>query len=525
MIGRRSFLTAAAGWAATASAPAQKPVGACNVLDFGAAGDGSTLNTTPIQAAIDACHAAGGGRVIVPPGVFVTGTIRLKSNVTLHLESGARIQGSRNQADYPKDAGLCDWHTKFNWGREFTGTLIYAEGVENIGLEGTGIIDGSQGAGKDRVFPNPGDPERRRPMLIRFRDCRNVRVRDVTLVRPASFTTLFVGCRDMLFDGVRVRSRDTGNGDGFDFDGCERVRIANCDLETGDDSIGLKSMIPDRPTQDFVITNCVLSSSWAALRMGPESFQDMRNIVVSNCLFKNCRDGFKLQSCEGAAMERMIFSNILMEGVYRPFFVTLNIFSMSKHAPPGRPGVGTMRDIHATNIQAVVPKNSTGQGYDMPCVAFVGYPGQAIEDVTLSDFRLAMPGGGTPGHAARMNVPELLDETKRYPEAPSFGGELPASGIYLRHVRGFRLSNSRISTAAPDARAFLAGDDLEDISLNGVTGSGSASAAGLVKFGNARDVNLANCGLILDGKPGRGRPLSATLTPEEQAKLAAVPKR
>jgi len=271
---RRDFLDIAGGLCASAAfgqVRSALPRHDYNIREFGATGDGATLNTKPIQDAIDTCSTAGGGRVVVPPGVFVTGTIRLKDNVTLYVEAGSRLQGSRNQADYPKDAGLCDWAPKFGWSRQLNGTLVYAEGAENIGIEGTGTIDGAQNAGRNRTFPNVGDNEQRRPMLVRFRDCGHVRVRDVTLIRPASFTSLFVGCRDLLFDGVRVRSRDTGNGDGLDFDGCERVRIANCDLDTGDDTIGLKSMIPDRPVQDFVITNCLLSSTWAAIRIGPES--------------------------------------------------------------------------------------------------------------------------------------------------------------------------------------------------------------------------------------------------------------
>jgi len=464
-----------------------------NVLDYGARAGGKTLATTAIQAAIDACHASGGGRVVVPRGVFTTGTIRLKSHVTLRVDAGARLVGSTNQADYPKDAGVCDWHPRFSWGREFTGTLVFAEGVEDIAIEGEGVIDGAQKPGKARTFPNPGDPENRRPMLVRFRDCANVRVTGVTLVNPASFTTFFVGCRDVLIDRVRVRSRETGNGDGFDFDGCERVRISNCDLITGDDAIGLKTFQPNKPNRDFVITNCVISSSWAAVRLGPESFADMRNIAVSNCVFRDCRDGFKIQSCEGATIERMVFSNIVMENVLRPFFVTLNAFSMSKHAPSGRTSVGKLRDLHASNIRAVVPKNPTGKGFDQPCVVFVGLPGHAIEDISLTDFDLTMPGGGTPEQAARRDVPELLDEEKLYPEAIHFKGELPASGIYLRHVREVRMTQCRIETATPDARAFVAGDDIEDAAFVSVTGAGSEQAPGLVKFTDAKDVRLVNC--------------------------------
>jgi hypothetical protein len=220
----------------------------------------------------------------------------------------------------------------------------------------------------------------------------------------------------------------------------------------------------------------------------------------------------------------MTFSNIVMENVLRPFFVTLNVFSMSRHAPHGRGKVGTLRDLHVTNIRALVPRNPTGDGYDQPCVAFVGYPGHPIEDVSISDFHLMMPGGGTPEQARRMDIPELLDETKLYPEAVHFEGELPASGIYLRHVRGFRLSQSRITTALPDARAFLAGDDLEDVALTGVTGVGAEPAPGLAKFASAREVNMVDCHVRVANSV-TPRPLLVKLTPEEEAKLAAVRRK
>ncbi|MCC6858042.1 MAG: right-handed parallel beta-helix repeat-containing protein, partial [Bryobacterales bacterium] len=320
------------------------------------------------------------------------------------------------------------------------------------------------------------------------------------LTNPASFTTFFVGCSDVLIDGVRVRSRETGNGDGLDFDGCDRVRISSCDLVTGDDAIGLKTSLPGRPNRGFVISNCVISSVWAAVRLGPESIAGMRNIAIGNCVFRDCRDGFKIQSCEGEAIERVVISNIVMEDVLRPFFVTLNAFRMSRHAPPGRPPVGALRDLQAANIRAVVPANPTGKGFDQPCVAFVGVPGHPIEGIAISGFNLTMPGGGTPEHAARMRIPELLNE-KLYPEAIHFEGELPASGIYLRHVRGCEFSQCRIATAKPDARAFLAGNDLEEVVLSGVTGHGSETAAGLVKFEDARGVRLVNCAVRVEGRP------------------------
>jgi hypothetical protein len=482
---RRAFLVAAA---APPAARAQ-----VHVQNHGAKGDGKTLGTRAIQAAIDACHAAGGGRVVLSQGAFLTGTIRLKSHVTLFIDAGASLVGSPNITDYPKDAGVCDWHPRFSWGRELTGSMIYAEGAEDIGIEGTGTIDGGQRPEEPRAFPNAGDSEKRRPMMVRFRDCSKVRLRDVTLTNPASFTTFFVACRDLLFDGVRVRSRATGNGDGFDFDGRERVRISNCDLDTGDDAIGLKTFLPGKPNADFVISNCIISSSWAAIRLGPESFADMRNIVMSSCVFHDCRDGFKIQSCEGAVIERFSASHIVMENVLRPFFVTQNRFGMSKHAPPGRTPVGLIRDLRFSEIAAVVPRNTTSSAFDQPCSVFVGYPGAYIENVSISGLDLVMPGGGTAEHASRRDVPELLEEVKRYPEAPDFQGELPAASLYLRHVRDFRMNNARLATTAADARAFLAGDDLEDVSLSEVKGIARTPNVELFRFDNAREMRQVQC--------------------------------
>lgn len=374
----------------------------------------------------------------------------------------------------------------------------------------------------------------RRPTLVQFCECVNIRIKDVTLLDPPSFSTFLVGCRDILIDGVQVRSNETPNGDGLDFDGCERVRICNCDLNTGDDAIGLKTLQPNKPNRDFVISNCVMSSKWAAVRLGPESFADMRNIAVSNCVFHGCRDGFKIQSCEGKAIEGVVISNIIMDNVLRPFFITLNTFSMSKYASPGLPLVGKLRDLHVSNIRAYVPNNQTGDVYDQPCVALVGVPDQSIENVTFSDFSLSMPGGGTPEDAKRMNIPELLSE-QLYPEAFQFGGELPASGIYLRHVSGVQFSQCRIETVNPDARAFLAGDGLEDVSLTNVTGVGFEAVPGLTKFADSKDVTLTNCRVRIKGKPGRAsynkdhtasdRPLFVEMTTEEKTKLANVRRK
>ena len=188
-----------------------------DICSFGATGDGKTLNTAAIQKAINACHAAGGGRVVVPAGVFLTGSVRLKSRVVLRIEAGATLRGSPDIREYGLETAPLNWGGWWKFvSHQLAPCLIYAEDAEQIGLEGQGTVDG-QGGRLRKVFPNAGDS--RRPMLVRFQHCRGVTVRDLTLLDPASFTTFFVRSRDIAIEGVTIRSRETGNGDGLDFDG------------------------------------------------------------------------------------------------------------------------------------------------------------------------------------------------------------------------------------------------------------------------------------------------------------------
>ena len=266
---------------------------------YGAIGDGQTLDTAAIQRAIDACHAAGGGRVMISAGVFLTGSLQLKSRVILQVEEGATLRGSASIGDYDLRTAPLEWGQAFaSFSLAAAPCLIYAEDAEEIGVAGRGIVDG-QGGNLHKKFPNAGDAVQRRPMLVRFQHCRAITVRDVTLRDPASFTTFFVHCQDIAIEGVTIRSRQTGNGDGLDFDGCRHVHISRCDFDCGDDAISPKTLHPDWPNEDFTITDCRMKSEWAAIRLGPESVSGMRHFDVRNCEFTDCRDGIKIESCEG----------------------------------------------------------------------------------------------------------------------------------------------------------------------------------------------------------------------------------
>lgn len=471
-----------------------------DITAYGAKSDGTTINTSAIQQAIDACHAAGGGTVLVPSGVFVSGSLLLKSHVTLKVGKNAILRGSPNIADYTVETAPLHWSAfwKFaasNWKQ----CLIYAENAREIGIEGPGTIDG-QGGTERKVFPNASAP--RRPMLVRFVGCRKVTVREVKLLDPASFTTFFVRSEDIHIERVTIRSRKSPNGDGLNFDGCRRVRIKDCDLDTGDDGIAPKTFHPDWPNEDFEISGCRITSRWHAIRVGAESIGAIRRLSMRDCVFTQCQGGIKIESTEGAQFEDLSFSGIEMKQVCQPFMVLASRFAFSAHGQSVRPPVGRIRNVRFNDIRVVVGaggdvgykgKSGLEDPFERLCSAVVSLPGTLIENVSFTNIDLTFPGGGTAEQASRLDVGELLESSNYIKWATPFDGELPASALYLRHVKGVRLEKVRLTVEKPDARAFIAGDDIEGLTLQGVVARAPAPVPGLAKLADARDVTEKDC--------------------------------
>jgi len=413
-----------------------------DIRRFGAVGDGHTLNTGAIQSAIDACSADGGGTVSVAQGRYVTGTIYLKSYVHLRVGAGATLLGSTDIADYATDTHKQMYRGEPHMDR----CLIFAQDAEGIGIGGAGTIDGQ---GDRKNFPNDGDPQGNRPMMIRFLNCSNIRVRDVTLVRPASWTSAWLYCSDIVVDGVRIHSRVNGNGDGLDFDGCTDVRVSNGSFDTSDDSICLQTSRPDRPCRDIVITNCTFCSKWAGIRIGLLSRANFENVAVSNCVFRDIDDsGLKIQMCEGAEMKRMVFSDLVMENVPRPVFITLGRQRACVEAPRETPPVGALHDMVFSSILV----DSTACGKDSAFI-FTGLPGHPIENITLSNIAMTVAGGGT-GEDAAAKLAELDRGSigNHWPEYACLGATVPAHGFYVRHVRGLLMDQVSVRTLVPDQR-------------------------------------------------------------------------
>jgi len=440
---RRSFLAGLAGAGAlTLPAPGQAAAGASvfSVRNFEAAGDGRRLDTKAIQSAIDACAKAGGGVVYFPPGRYHSGGLLLHSNVHLYLEAGATLLGSVVLDDYPIT------HPKF---RSYTDnyterSLIFGEGLENVGLHGEGVIDGRGAAFKG--------PYKVRPYLIRMVSCRDVSVTGLTIRDSPMWVQHYLDCENVLIHGITVHSYVNANNDGIDIDCCRRVRISDCDIASLDDAIVLKST-SDRPTRNVAISNCVLSSRCNAFKLGTESNGGFQDIVFANCtVYDTNLSGIALEMVDGGLLDGVSISNVTMRNVNNVLFIRLGDRGRPFQEGGPRPGVGALRNVQISNVQA------TGAG-PIGC-PISGIPGHYIENVSLRDVYIIFKGGVK-------QAPEGAPENPAaYPEHRMFG-TLPAYGFFCRHVRDIRFDGVRTACAEPDERPALVCHDVRGLDLAG----------------------------------------------------------
>ena len=442
-----------------------------SIKNYGAVGDGVAMETEAVQKTIDACHDAGGGVVCVPAGDFQIGTIILKSNVTLSLDYGASLLGSTNVSDYPTG----------NLSRPREGAahcLIYAENAKNITIEGLGVIDGR---GTHENFPRKrrgGGNSGLRPRLMRMECCEDLTFSGITYKRPAFWGLHLVDCKNIHFSAVTVRFRNNNfNNDGLDLDGCENVLIENCDIDSGDDAICLKSS--RNPCRNISVRGCKVSSNTAALKLGTSSRGGFIDVKVTNCYFYNSPMGaIKMQLVDGGRLENVAISRITMENVGCPIFIRLGDRGNTYDSDAGgKPPVGTLKNVRISEVVAEVTiedreqatraayknikaedaagitdkeKSKTGP------IMITGIPGHYVENVKMQNVTISFPGHGTMENAGR-TVPEDID---RYPEQ-FFFGVLPSWGAYVRHAKNIEFVNVKLMARTPDARKKIILEDVD----------------------------------------------------------------
>jgi len=404
-----------------------------SITDFGAVGDGKTLNTKAIQSAIDKAEENGGGLVFFPAGNFLTGTITLKSNVVLYLSPGSVIIGSKNIEDYPEKQVSYRSYTD-NYSQR---SLFFAEKAKRIGIVGYGKVYGNGEYFKE----DEAKIYKMRPYLVRFVECEDIKIEGITFENGAMWTIHLLSCKDVICSKIKINSRCNRNNDGIDIDSSENVIVSDCHIVSGDDSIVLKSTSP-KPCKNITITNCILSSWCNALKMGTESNGGFQNVTISNCVIYDTRlSGLALETVDGGITENINITNISMRNVNNPIFIRLG-----NRARPCCPGhkvetVGTMKNINISNITA-----SGADDYGCP---ISGIPGYYIENVQLSNIIIYLKGGVT----EKINLPPENEE--KYPEYKMFG-ITPAYGFFIRHAKNINIENITFYLENEDLRPTIA---------------------------------------------------------------------
>ncbi|MBN9385435.1 MAG: glycoside hydrolase family 28 [Chitinophagaceae bacterium] len=447
-----------------------------NVLYYGAKADGRTLNTRAIQKAIDAASACGGGRVLVPAGRFVTGVLRLRSNVDLHLVENAVLLGSARRADY---------------GPGPASALIIADSQQHIAITGKGTIDGQgpllikdiyrmleAGTLQDAEWKtyNPWHQmrpeERNRPKLIEFRHCEGVSVKGITIKDGLCWIQNYKNCSDITIDSIRVVSNVMWNNDGIDLVDCRKARITHSFFNADDDGICLKSEDPQGRCEDIYIEDCTIRSSASAFKLGTASHGGFSNIRVRDLrIYDTYRSAIALETVDGAILEHIDIRNITATNTGNAFFLRLG--HRNQRVPPGK-----LQHIYIGNVRVEVPAGKPDKGYEMegPPVrephnifpsSITGLPGYPVEDVTLEDIEIIYPGGASRDTAYRPSdsVGLVPEREGAYPEFSMFG-ELPVSGLFVRHVSGLRLKKVRFIFKKEDFRPAWLFDDVSGLTID-----------------------------------------------------------
>jgi polygalacturonase len=520
-------LPAFASAAGKEKSPAAPPL-VFDIRQYGATGDGKTLDTPAVNAAIEAAAAAGGGTVLFPAGTYLCFSVHLKSNVHLYLDQGATILAADspqpgqttgyNGGTYDAAEPKTDWDAYQDYGHNhWHNSLIWGEDLHDFSIAGPGLIWGrglSRGTGRSSatnlifMAEQAGVGNK----AIALKNCRNVLLRDFSILKGGHFGLLLTGVDNLTIDNLKL---DTDR-DGMDIDCCQNVRVSNCTVNSPwDDGICPKSSYAlgyARPTRNLTITNCLVTGYYqlgtvldgtfkkfdpdfrvprtGRIKCGTESNGGFINITISNCVFEGCQ-GYALESVDGALLEDIAIVNTTMRDLSSPpLFMRLGA---RLRGPKDTTKVGTLRRVLVDNLVCHnAPMRVTS--------ILSGIPGASIEDVKLSNIYIENLGGATPD-AAQIQVPE---KENAYPE-PGMFGQMPSLGFFLRHVRNIEASHVEFAAIAPDPRPAFYLQDVERADFFAVTAP--HTAGGNFALHNVKDLRIgwsrAAADTVLDSADGK----------------------
>jgi hypothetical protein len=489
------------------------------ITSVGAIADGKTNNGPVIQKLIDKISAMGGGKIIIPPGNFMTGSLFLKSGVEIHLEQGAVLLGTHNTKDYIKTGDRP--------------SLIYAKEQHNIAISGEGILDGQgqelmldifQKLRKGELKEKDSTwlykrPESGRAMVLYFKGCTKVKVLGVTLKNASNWVQDYNECDTVTIKGITVQSTTYWNNDGLDVTDSKNVTITNCFINSSDDALCIKSSNPKGFCENIIVDSCTLRSSANGLKFGTANAGGFRNIKISNLtIFDTYRSAIALESVDGGFMENIDIENVDAKNTGNAIFIRLGHRNKTGN-------VSTLRRVYIANVKVQTPLLKPDQGYPlegppdhlrpgfdkMPArpssyhiyghpflpynlipSSIVGVPGYPVQDVTLENIEISYGGRASKdiAYIPLDKIGTIPENEAGYPDF-SMWGELPAWGFYVRHAEGIKFKNVKLSYVDDDFRPAFVFDDVKAIDLTDVH-IASAKEMPVILLNNATGITTKN---------------------------------
>jgi hypothetical protein len=448
-----------------------------NVRDYGAVGDGVSLDTIAINTAIDTCANHSGGIVYFPPGFYLSGSLHMKTNVTLFVDSEAVLRGTRDMTKYnPRECN--PWAQYQDTSQSYCHrSLIWGENLSNVGILGPGIIDGNDAFESwpiiNRTFPPPfgwifstifyqinDTIFQRGAKPLALKSCANVFIKDITIMHAPDESIFIAGCDNVIIMRYKAQAVRV---DGIDPICCHNVTIANCEIRSLDDAIAIKSSYMlgfKRSCENITVENCLLCTFVNALKIGTESVGDFRHITYRHCIVRNSPNlpsyaGISIICVDGGVIDGVTAQDITLLHVNYPIFIRLGDSLRS----PENQSIGKIQNISIQNLTSIEGKKAS---------SITAVPGSYVGgNIAFHDVTIICRGGGRRIFSYR-TPPERKESNGVYPDPPYIlPGPPPAYGFFCRHVNGLSFIDVHLGFQWQDLRAAVICEDIDDLILSG----------------------------------------------------------